>query len=108
MADGRAPGDYPAKLYAGSVPASRGVLYRAETNVRAVVRHVGLVNEGGSTAVARVWVGGVCVAPHAEIPGLQSRPQDLAMWVLEPGDAIEAEGSGPGLSAVVYGVEEVS
>ena len=108
MVDTRAPGDYPAKLYAGPVPATRGVLYRADENVRAVIRHVGLINEGTNFVRARVWVSGVLVAPMVELAGLSSAPQDVSMWVLEPGEAVEAEATVPGVNAVVYGVEEVS
>ena len=107
MADPRSPGDYVAKLFAGGVPTTRGVLYRADTNVTAVIRHVGLVNSGAGFARVRVWVSGVLVAPMVELAGFVTAPQDVSMWVLRPGEAIEAEATAGGVNALVYGVEEV-
>ena len=107
MVDTRAPGDYPAKLYAGGVPTTRGVLYRSDTNVRAVIRHVGLVNTTNAQQTAKVWLSGVLVEAGAVLAAGDGVGQDVSMWVLPPGEAIEAEGSVVGLNAFVYGVQEV-
>lgn len=107
MADPRAVGDYGARFYGGAAPTSRTTLYTADTNVRGYIRHVGVINTGGTDRTITFWLGGVQVTPAINIPANDTRAMDVSMWLLRSGDLLEAQASGAGLNLVVFGVEEV-
>lgn len=103
----REPGDYLSRFAAKSLAPARELLYRTPQGARAVVRHLGLVNDSAGDLTMRLWIGGLLHVPTVTVPAGKSRAQDVPGWLLLPGETIEGQASGPGLNVFLYGVEEV-
>ena len=108
MPDPRTAGDYLRTVYLGAAPLARSVLYTADTNVRCLVRHLGVANTTGAVRTVSVWIGGVLLVPSRSVDPTDTLAFDVSMYHLAPGQSLEAQADAAGVNLAVFGVEEVT
>ena len=102
----RPPGDYPAVYALRELPATREVLYSVPAGTTAYVRYASFTNNSGAARTVQVWVGGRRIVAALAIAANEQKVDDV-LWMLRPGQALEAQADGAGVDCIITGVEEV-
>lgn len=102
----RPPGDYPALYALKELATVRERLYEAPAGTTAYVRYASFTNNSGATRTVQVWVGGRRIVASLAIAVGEQKVDDL-LWMLGPGQALEAQADGAGVDVIITGIEEI-
>lgn len=102
----RPPGDYPAAYALKELATVRERLYEAPAGTTAYVRYASFTNNSTSARTVQVWVGGRRIVAGLSIGAGEQKVDDL-LWMLKPGQTLEAQADGAGVDATITGIEEV-
>ena len=102
----RPPGDYPAVYALKELATVREKLYEAPAGTTAYVRYASFTNNSGAARTVQVWVGGRRIVAALAIAANEQKVDDI-LWMLKPGQALEAQADGAGVDAIITGIEEI-
>ncbi len=102
----RPPGDYPAVYALKELATVRERLYEAPAGTTAYVRYASFTNNSGATRTVQVWIGGRRIVAALAIAVNEQKVDDV-LWMLKPGQALEAQSDGAGVDCIITGIEEV-
>jgi hypothetical protein len=100
------PGDYPMVAALKEVAVVRERLYEAPAGTTAYVRYALFANNSGAARVVRIWLGGRLIEPGLALAIGQAK-SDNPLWILRPGERLEASADGTGVDCTITGIEEV-
>jgi hypothetical protein len=102
----RPPGDYPAIYALKELAAVRERLYEAPVGTTAYVRYALFANNATAARIVKIWLGGRLIEPGLALAIGQAK-SDNPLWILRPGERLEASADGTGVDCTITGIEEV-
>lgn len=102
----RPPGDYPVVYALRELPAAREGLYSVPADTTAYVRYASFTNNSGVARTVQVWIGGRRIVAALALATNEQKVDDV-LWMLKPGQALEAQADGAGVDCIITGIEEV-
>lgn len=102
----RPPGDYPTVYALRELPAVREALYSVPAETTAYVRYASFTNNSSAARTVQVWVGGRRIVAGLAVAANEQKVDDL-LWMLGPGQMLEAQADGAGVDAIITGIEEI-
>jgi hypothetical protein len=102
----RPSGDYPAIYALKELPATREILYSVPADTTAYIRYASFTNNSGAAKTVQVWVGGRRIVAALAIAANEQKVDDV-LWMLKPGEMLEAQADGVGVDAIITGIEEI-